>query len=239
MDMTVNSEAPRVTTRLVGTLLSRKPNPNAAFVTLLSWFILAAGTFVYWFNWKNSVNWMPANQDLVFSHGEYWRLLTGQIAHSDLSHFLANSLMFLVLAYFLYGYFGLLLFPGLALALSLPSKALILLTYPPESYLIGASGLVYVMGGLWLSLYMFIARNVRFTLRIVRACGVMLGLFFPTDFVANVSYRAHFMGLAFGIFGGCLFYFARRSYFRSFEIYHTEVETPDPLDEEALATQPE
>ncbi len=226
------------TTRLVRTLLSRKPRASAAFVILLFWFLLALGACADWLNWKGAANWMPANQNLVFSQGQYWRLITGQFVHADLGHLLANSFMFLVLGYFLYGYFGPLLFPGLALALSILSKALILLTYPPDNYLVGASGLVYVMGGLWLSLYLFIARDVRFTLRMVRAFGVMLGLFFPSDFIANISYRSHFLGLGFGVVGGCLYFIARRTYFRSFEVYHTEIIVPHPLDEEALAADP-
>jgi len=82
---------------------------------------------------------------------------------------------------------------------------------PRETTLIGASGVVFWMGGAWLALYVMI--EVRRTLkqRLLRALGVGLLLFFPSEaFDPQVSYLTHAVGFAMGLVSGLLVYFINR-----------------------------
>ncbi len=209
------------------TLLSRPPRPQAGFWTVATTLALFAGSGLYWSQWRGSGSWMPASRRAVFENGEAWRLFTTLFAHADLGHLLANSLMYVILGYLLNGYFGNAVYPWLAWSLAIPMTALALLTYPPGTELIGASGLVHLMGGLWLILYFQLSRDLRLTQRILRAMGVMLALFFPTSFEPNVSYRVHFIGLGVGLLSGALYFALNQRRLRAFEETELEYE-PDP-----------
>ncbi|MCM2281096.1 MAG: rhomboid family intramembrane serine protease [Bdellovibrionaceae bacterium] len=213
--------------RILNTLLSRPNRPEAGLWTVVTTLALFSGCALYWSTALDADTWMPATRRAVFEHGEVWRLLTTLFAHSDLGHLLANSLMYVILAYVLSGYFGPLVYPALAWGLAIPMTALALLTYPPSTQLIGASGLVHLMGGLWLSLYFFVSRNLRMTQRILRAVGVMLALFFPTSFEPQISYRVHFLGLMIGLIAGSLYFARHRRELRAQEEVDIEYE-PDP-----------
>lgn len=213
--------------RILNTLLSRPVRPEAGIWTVLTTLALFAGCALYWSRWLNADKWMPASRRLVFDDGHLWTLFTTLFAHADLGHLLANTFMYVILGYLLTGYFGALVYPLLAWALAIPMTALALLTYPSDTQLIGASGLVHLMGGLWLSLFFFLSRNLRLTQRILRAGGVMLALFFPTSFEPNVSYRVHFIGLLIGMIAGCLYFALKRDELRAQEELDIEYE-PDP-----------
>jgi rhomboid protease GluP len=211
------------------TWLTRKPRPGSGLVAIASTFAIAFGSLVYEFDLLGAASWMPATRQAVYGEGEHWRLLTTLFAHGDLGHIAANSFLFTILGFFLYGYFGLRVFPFFALLGGALTNLIVLRTYQPEVSLIGASGVVYWMGGAWLVLYFFLSRQKNFTNRILRTIGVSLILFMPAEtFAPNVSYRAHFVGFALGALFGIAHFLLNREKFRAAEVREWIIEDDDP-----------
>lgn len=221
--------------RILQTILTKPPRKSAAYVAILGLGFLVFGALIDWYVLGDERNWMPATRSLVFEKGEFWRLFTTLFVHADFGHLAANSLLYFILSYFLYGHFGFVLFPLTAWLLAIPMTAFALLSYRADTQLIGASGLVHLMGGLWLSLYFFIARNMSFSQRILRAGGVMLGIFFPTSFEPTTSYRTHFIGLGIGLLYGTIYYKMNESAFHADELVVDEPEEEPLIEDEAIA----
>ncbi len=212
------------------TWLTREPRGSAFLVAALATLFLCLTGFVYELNLGDARDWMAASGEAVFNRGESWRLLTTIFAHADLGHLMANSLLFFVLGFFLYGHFGPLLFPVLALVGGVMTNWIALKTYDPKTVLIGASGVVYWMGGAWLVLYFFLSRQKNLTQRILRTLGVAILLFMPHEtFEPSVSYRTHFAGFGVGALTGLLQYATFRSTYLAAEVRETIVETDDPV----------
>jgi len=199
------------------TLLSRKPARGSLGVAGASVLLLLAGSLVYWTNAAGLAGYLPASREEVFGRSQYWRLLTSILAHSDLEHFAANALVFGLLAFLLYGYYGALVFPGLSLLTGALTIALSLATYEPATHLVGASGVVYWMGGFWLSLYLLVERRVGPGKRILRAAGFSILVFLPTVLEPEVSYRTHAIGFGLGVAFGLAYFAARKPALRAAE----------------------
>jgi rhomboid protease GluP len=132
----------------------------------------------------------------------------------------------------LYGYFGLALFPFGALIGGALANLAVLPTYEPATELIGASGIVYWMGGAWLMLYFFVARQKARAPRWLRTVGVALLIFAPQSFEPQVSYRVHFVGFVIGLIAGGIHFFRHRARFRAAEVMAIDpLETIEPGDE--------
>ena len=199
------------------TLLSRKPRRGSLGVAAASVFVLLAGSLVYWTDPFGLARYLPASREAVFGGSEYWRLLTSILAHADLEHFAANALVFGLLVFLLYGYYGALVFPALALATGALTVALSLATYEPATRLVGASGVVYWMGGFWISLYLLVERRLPLGKRTLRAVGFSILVFLPTVFEPEVSYRTHAIGFGLGIAFGLAYFTARKGSLRAAE----------------------
>ena len=94
---------------------------------------------------------------------------------------------------------GFWVYPLLTLALGSLVNYLSLLTYPPGVRLVGSSGLVYLMAGFWLTMYILVERRITLGRRLLHGLGVGLIVLMPSAFQATVSYRTHAFGLAIGI----------------------------------------
>jgi rhomboid protease GluP len=164
--------------------------------------LFCAGSFWSWSH--PTVNHLAATQNLVYERGEIWRLMTTMWVHADIAHLLANSGLFVIFGLFLRHYFGLWAFPTLSLLGGMATGALALLTYGPDTRLIGASGMVYFMVGLWLLLFLRHADYLSWGHRIMRALAFALVVLVPTQFEPQVSYRTHAIGFALGLFFGWL-----------------------------------
>ena len=70
---------------------------------------------------------------------------------------------------------------------------------PPAVRLLGASGVVYAMVGMWLTFYLTIETAYSFKMRLVRVVAFILVLLFPTTFEPTTSYLAHTFGFIFGV----------------------------------------
>lgn len=213
------------------TWLTRKPRPSAFFVSALSTLALCIGSIIYLRapNWGES---MSASWKAVHDKGEYWRLWTTIFAHGDFGHLVSNTFLFFILGFFLYGYFGTAVFPIGAFILGGLTNYIVLSTYAPEITLIGASGVVYWMGGAWLILYFLLSRQKNFNQRLLRTLGVGILIFMPAEaFEARVSYRTHLIGFVLGVVFGLVYFLLYRRRFREAEVRETVTEELDPGDD--------
>tara|TARA_B100001971_G_C18267346_1_gene594650 strand:+ start:7876 stop:8589 length:714 start_codon:yes stop_codon:yes gene_type:complete len=159
----------------------------------------------YWQPNGSLSNLIAANPESIFSSGDYWRLLTSTFAHADLEHLLSNSLMLGFLTYFVASFYGLgvLLFSfSMGAAINLATLA----QYDANTTLVGASGVVYFLWGLWLTLYVFIQKNLSVGKRLMRMGAVFLVLLVPTTYSPQTSYFAHYIGFLMGMISGALYY---------------------------------
>lgn len=205
--------------RLVGTLLTEKPRPESLAVSasVLAFIILV--TELYWspaFPWANA---LPASGESAIQSNEFWRIFTATLIHADLGHLASNLYMLGILGYFVFGYFGKWMFPIWTFLGSGLVNWLSVATYPPQVRLLGASGWVYLLGGFWLTSYLLIQRQYRFSQRLIRVLGIALMVFFPTSFEPTTSYRAHFFGFAIGIAMALVNFSINKNKIRKFEKY--------------------
>ena len=164
---------------------------------------LVISTAATWAHWTHLAD-LGATRAQVFAAGEYWRLFTAITVHSGLGHLASNSLFLVIFGFLLNAYFGGLVFPGLSLLLGVVTHALTLATYPDDVELVGCSGMVYAMVGLWLVLYIRHARDPSIPMRLMRATAFLLGVMAPTTFERTTSYSAHAIGLALGLVAGLI-----------------------------------
>ncbi len=211
------------------TWLSKKPQPLGAFVSALCTFSLALISLFYWRDLFRAQSWMPASGQNVFEHHEIWRAWTTVFIHADEKHLFSNSFLFFILGAFLCGHFGFLFFPTLALIAGGLINLFVLARMNPEVQLIGASGVVYWMGGAWLILYFLLDRQRSHYQRALRSIGVGLLLFVPAEaFDPSISYLTHTVGFFFGVMSGALYYFIRRQTFLAAEVKEILIEEPLP-----------
>lgn len=214
------------------TWLTRRPAATAGFAAATTTFTLILLSVLGLTGIFHLDEFLPASFESVYSKGEFWRAWTTVFAHADIGHLASNSLLFFILGYFLNGYFGPFIFPVAALLFGGLTNMVVLRTYQPEVSLIGASGVVYWMGGAWLVYYFTLSRQKNLTQRWLRTLGVGLAIFMPAEtFQPHTSYRTHFIGFALGIaFAAFHCLFARKK-FRSAEVRETIVEESDPSDD--------
>lgn len=207
------------------TWLTRNPRPDAFFVTMLTTLVLVLVSLCLQVGVGISKDLFSASGESVFGRHEYWRLWTTIFAHADLGHLLSNTYLFFILGFFLYGYFGWTVFPAAALLGGAVANWLVIPTYDPKITLIGASGVVYWMGGAWLTLYYLLSRQKNWMHRLVRTLGVAILLFMPAEsFEPSISYRTHLAGFAVGTVSGLLQYATHYRTYRAAERYETIVD---------------
>lgn len=204
------------------TYLSRKPAKSSTTVGLAMTTLLCAASFVYWENILGIGSSLPGNPRAVFQNHEYWRLLTGVLVHADLDHFFSNAPGFALLTGLIYGYYGWTACLALTFAAGSAVNLMSLLTYPPDTILTGASGVVYLLAAFWLTMYVFLERRHSAAGRLLRGVGFSLVMLFPTALVPQVSYRTHAIGFAVGVMLAFLYFLRKKEYFRRFEIYQLD-----------------
>ncbi len=129
----------------------------------------------------------------------WWISFAAMFIHADIGHLLSNLLLFIPFAALLQAHYGRAVFPWIGLLIGYLTHLTVLLIKEDGYSLVGASGMVYGLGGLWLGL--FVLHGNRYTLkdRILRSIGVSLILLFPTQFMPEVSYLAHGIGFLMGL----------------------------------------
>ena len=125
--------------------------------------------------------------------------------------------LLLVLAFLLYGYYGGAVYPGLTFVFGALVTGLSLRTYPAQTWLVGASGIVYLMAGFWLALYLMLERRLSLGKRLVRAIGFGFIVLVPTAFEPAVSYRTHLIGFLGGVAFAIVYFQKHKERFRAAE----------------------
>jgi len=215
---------------LKSTLISRKPERQGKTVIAICLLVIFLFSTIYWKDAFGLRQWLWSSQQTVFEGGEVWRLFTAVLVHSDLGHFLGNSLLFGIFGYMIYAYFGLRAFPLTAFLAGGLINFLSLMTYDPKIRLIGASGVVYYLVGFWLVLYHLIQRGLSLKRRVLNTSAVTLVLLIPETFKFNVSYRTHAIGFAVGLAFGAIFFIRNKEQIRKKEIW--ERTAPEDDEEE-------
>ena len=95
---------------------------------------------------------------------------------------------------------------------------IVIQTMPPETNLIGISGVVYWMGSTWLTLFLIIDRRKTLRRRIALAAFLTVVLFIPETYKPEISYMSHFVGYVLGAVTGLLVYFLRRNEIEAAEV---------------------
>jgi len=219
--------------------LTRKIDSRAAAVSALVTLFTIFGALVCCGDTWGAESWMPATRGQVWGAHQWWRAWTTLFVHADAHHLLANCVLFFILGMFVFGYFGAVVFPFLALAVGGVANLYVLSGMRNETQLIGMSGVVFWLGGFWLLLYFLIDRRRSLGARAMRAGGVALGLFMPAEaFDPSISYQTHLTGFVLGLACALIFYVFNRDKIRRAEIKevvveaHNETETdPDSVTE--------
>jgi rhomboid protease GluP len=189
----------------------KSPSPMAAvpplrFLNLPVWMAIgfAIASIAYWQNPGKFPLWV--SQASLLKDHQYWKLFTALFTHSDMLHLLSNLPLFLIFGWHLRAFFGLVIFPVLAVVAGALANFLTVILYEEQTRLLGASGMLYAMVALWLVYYVRFETAYRFWNKVMRATGFALILLFPTTFQENVSYLAHFWGFICGMVLGALFF---------------------------------
>jgi len=207
--------------RIKSTLLSQKPREESLLIALLSVTVLLFVSLLCWRN-PSLLDLLAASRHQVVGEQEYWRLITTTAIHADLTHFLSNAILFALFTFLLYGYFGFWVFPVAVVALGSLTNYLSLLTYSENIQLIGASGLVYLMAGFWLTTYVLVERTHPLKRRVLVAMGIALIVLVPSNLSPGVSYRTHAIGCGIGIVVALGYFQARKEQIRSLETFQIE-----------------
>ena len=164
---------------------------------------IAVAYMVSVYDWKTSGT-LGISGRAFFEYGEYWRSVTALFVHADLAHLLSNSWLLMIFGWLLFQVGGTTAFPWLSLLIGAITNVITVYVYPPQVNLVGASGMVYGMVGLWLTWFVrFDTTPVAF--RWLRVIAFTLMVMFPTTFREEVSYLAHGAGFGVGVVFGLLF----------------------------------
>lgn len=204
---------------LVWTWLMGRPDVIAFPIAALSTLLLVAMSFWIW-SIPGALSEAAVSQDGLFVEGHWWSLWTALFAHADIAHLLSNVMMFFIFGLLLNGYFGFLVFPVFPLILGGLTNFLVVMESPPTLRLLGMSGVVFWMGGFWLTMYFYLSRHLSVAQRILRTFGITLILFVPSEaFDPQVSYRAHFIGFLLGLVSAGIYFQLQKSKFRAAEYF--------------------
>lgn len=189
----------------------------AVFFLGTFWTSISFGSFFEEFFWANGV--------LTFQQNEYWRLFTAIFSHKDFGHLAGNAFLLLPLTYLMLAYFPFFYF--LSFFLAALTNLLTLQFYPSHVFLLGSSGWVFVLGGAWLSFFLWIDHRERWPRRWGSALFLGMMLFVPDQIQSDVSYLSHFFGFVLGAVGSSLYFWLRKNYYKQFIVIEAQEEIID------------
>ncbi|MCI0417600.1 rhomboid family intramembrane serine protease [bacterium] len=207
---------------IVETYLSRPPRKNCGIFSLAVIAVTFLFSLIYWGNSFGLRKWLNVDRDAVFVSHEYWRLLTGILVHADTNHFFSNALGLFLFGYLLNGYFGPTVYPMGVFVLGIVVNLVSIATYPPGTGLVGASGVVYLMAGFWLTLFVSTERRFSILQRLLRSIGFALVMLISSTFDPAISHRTHAIGFFTGIVYGLIYFFKAKEKIRAAEVVALE-----------------
>ena len=176
---------------------------------------------------------LSANSGDIFQKHQYWKLISTLFVHADIEHLLSNSFMLFFLSYFVHSFFGVITILVLSIIGGSLTNFLVLLKLPYESSLVGISGVIYILWGFWLMLYLCLNKKITVTRRLINIIGIFFILLIPTSYNPQTSYMAHYLGLLIGLLSGFIYYHLHRDKFRLYEKYEVRP-IPDLLKDELI-----
>jgi rhomboid protease GluP len=203
--------------------------PHFSGGLLVSFGMLALCFVLSALQWNGYIDWM-AKPNLVFADGDYWRLVTSIFVHGDLKHLLSNSVMTLVMGYYVSSYFGVKAYPLFGLFVGSVINFLVLMTFKHEIGIVGISGVLYYLWGFWFALYIKLQSHISLTRRLMKVFIVGSFLLIPEVFEVNVSHLSHFLGFVLGILLGIFYYWAKGSWMKSHEKWELQQEKEVDFD---------
>lgn len=216
--------------------LTHKPRSGAALSAGIWVLFVSLASLCYWADAGGVGAWMAASRASVFGHHEYWRAWTTLFVHADGHHLLNNMLLYFVLGFFLNGYFGLWLVPLSGIFSGGLVNFIVLSTMPENVELVGISGVVLWMAGVWLLLYFLLETRRSWWQRALRTFGVALAMFMPTEaFNPAISYRSHWWGFVLGLLWASAYFLLRRRTLRAAEVRETKFDDPEDVIEESAS----
>lgn len=210
--------------------MTKRDLPGALFITMFMILVLLGTSFVYLQNIYGASSWMAVSQDAIFKRHEYWRLWTALFAHGDLPHIFSNLFLFIPFSYYLSGYFGFSFFPLAGFALGGLTNFIVIQSLPPQVSLLGASGVVYWMGGAWMTLAYLVDRREKNGKRLIRSIGISMILFLPESYKSEVSYSSHFIGFGLGMISAMIMYYIHRKQYLAAEVIEYVVDEDVDFD---------
>lgn len=172
------------------------PPKYGSIVPIASVYVgIAICSILYW----NYDYRLATSYDFVYKSEGWYSVFTALFVHSDIAHVLSNSPMLIIFGYYLHGYYGARTFPIACILLGALTNIICIHMMYPHTRLIGASGMVYAMVGIWLVYYVRFESRYRLTIRLLRATGFSIIVLFPSVYQENVSYLAHGVGLGLGL----------------------------------------
>ena len=197
--------------------LSKTQYSHGWIVSLSFILVIIVFSNIYWENFFDFNFLLEASHKEVLVKNKYWKAWTTTLIHGDTTHLLSNSSMLLFWGFMSAAYYGPIFYPLVSFFINGLLTILVLNFYPENTILLGSSGLVFFLGGHWVTLYIFIDRQFSLPKRLFKAFGVALILFFPSTFSPNTSYLAHYIGLVGGIVFGAGHFFYKKNKFRDHE----------------------
>ncbi|MGM0596137.1 MAG: rhomboid family intramembrane serine protease [Myxococcota bacterium] len=155
-------------------------------------------SLVYWLYPQFGRNYLCAYRNKVLNQ-QYYRLFTGMLLHSNFTHFLSNAPFILIFGAQLNNYFSWRLFPLLAVITGIITHGISIYSYDYQVNLLGSSGLVYVLYGMWLPLLLISKKHMKGSKKWLKIAGFSLVMFIPASFSPRTSYRTHYIGLICGL----------------------------------------
>ena len=196
-----------VESKLVETYLNKEKYHYGLVVSILFLSICIVASLFYWSPDYPIKELLGASPYLIFEKKEYWRLFTTLFTHADIEHLLSNSLMLFFLMYFVTSFFGYWISIALSLIMGAVINYFVLMSFNSEATtLVGISGVIYYLWGLWFILYLFIDETISLPRRLVKVFGIFLILLVPTSYAPQTSYLAHYLGFAIGFATGLIVY---------------------------------
>jgi phosphoglycolate phosphatase-like HAD superfamily hydrolase/membrane associated rhomboid family serine protease len=138
------------------------------------------------------------SRNSFFIDHQYWRACSSLFYHADGIHLASNIPFLAVFGWFLYDYFGIIIFPLVAILCGMAANLTAVCFYSSNARLIGSSGMVYAMAALWGVLYIRFASEQKVYARVLRAAAFALVLLCPPSLSPGVSYAAHAAGFLYG-----------------------------------------
>jgi membrane associated rhomboid family serine protease len=177
--------------------LSRKARLSGMVPALV---FLSTAWMISYLGWNRiTPDYYSLSLNSILRDHEYWRILSSLFAHANIQHFASNLLILSVIGWYLFEYYGFILFPVASLVCGMAANLTAVYFYGGDIHLVGASGMVYAMASLWLILYVRFHTGHGLGMRIFRATAFSLAMLFPTTFSLEVSYIAHAAGFFYGI----------------------------------------